>query len=77
MSDSPDSILTRIQSRNRPYEQRIQIQTIRSLSESYDTLFANWKTCPVIRLSVADFDARVPTNIEKLKDELKFYLAKR
>ena len=77
MSDSPDSILTRIQSRNRPYEQRIEIASLRSLSESYDRLFADWQTCPVIRLSVGDFDARVASNIEKLKDELKFYLAKR
>ena len=76
MSDSPESILDRIHNRNRPYEQRIEIASIRSLSESYDRLFADWQTCPVIRLSVGDFDARVPTNIEKLNNEMKYYLAR-
>lgn len=77
MSDSVDAVLDRIHVRNRPYEQQIQPGSIESLSECYEELFAGWQRCPVIRVSVSDFDPRRLENIEQLANEINHYIFNR
>ncbi|HEC02903.1 MAG TPA: 2-amino-4-hydroxy-6-hydroxymethyldihydropteridine diphosphokinase [Phycisphaerales bacterium] len=58
MQHPAKSCLERIHSRNRPYEQQIELPFLEALSGDYDRLFADWNTCPVIRVpNCQDADA--------------------
>lgn len=59
MRDTAQNCLEHIHNRNRPYEQRIDLQFLENLTADYDRLFAEWKTCPVIRApKTEDVDVR-------------------
>lgn len=66
--DSARACLERIHDRNRPYEQQIELPFLETLSDDYDRLFADWKTCPVIRVPKCE-DA----DIDHLADQIKHY----
>jgi 2-amino-4-hydroxy-6-hydroxymethyldihydropteridine diphosphokinase len=75
MQDSSDKCLQRIHKRNRPYEQRIQLQFLDALAAGHQRLFARWRTCPVIRISVSNFDCTKPADINSLANQIKNYVA--
>jgi 2-amino-4-hydroxy-6-hydroxymethyldihydropteridine diphosphokinase len=75
MIDSPKKCLERIHKRNRPYEQKIKLQFLDALAKGHQRLFADWKTCPVIRLSGSDFDCTKPADIDRLVNQIKSYVA--
>jgi 2-amino-4-hydroxy-6-hydroxymethyldihydropteridine diphosphokinase len=75
MMDSSTRCLERIHGRGRPYEQRIELQFLDALSFDYEQLFAEWKTCPVIRIQISEFDCRRDSDIEHLANQVKFYVA--
>jgi 2-amino-4-hydroxy-6-hydroxymethyldihydropteridine diphosphokinase len=66
MQESSQKCLERIHNRNRPYEQRIELQFLKALSRDYEQLFTNWKTCPVIRVSTSE-DADIDNLINQIK----------
>jgi 2-amino-4-hydroxy-6-hydroxymethyldihydropteridine diphosphokinase len=68
MRDSEQNCLERIRSRNRPYEQQIELQFLQALDFGYERLFKNWKSCPVIRISTSQ-----STDVELLADQIKYY----
>lgn len=68
MCDSEHNCLDRIHSRNRPYEQQIELQFLRQLKSDYEQLFKLWKSCPVIRLSTSQ-----STDVDRLADQIKYY----
>ena len=70
MRDSEQNCLERIRSRNRPYEQQIELQFLRALDSGYEQLFKSWKTCPVIHISTLQ-----STDIDHLADQIKYYTA--
>jgi deoxyadenosine/deoxycytidine kinase len=72
MQDSAKNCLERIHTRNRPYEQQIRLQFLERLSCDYEQLFADWKTCPVIRVPKAE-DA----DIDHLANQIEYYTASR
>lgn len=74
LQDSAQRCLERIHRRNRPYEQRINLQFLESLNSDYDQLFACWKTCPIFRLSVSNFDSTREEDIEHLTNQIKSYV---
>jgi deoxyguanosine kinase len=75
LRDSAENCLERIHNRNRPYEQKIQPQFLQALDADYEKLFAEWKTCPVIRLSIPEFDCRKGEDVENLANHIKYYIA--
>jgi deoxyguanosine kinase len=75
LRDSTQKCLQRIHDRNRPYEQRIQLHFLEALSSDYERLFADWKTCPVIRISMPQFDCTRDGDIEHLANQLRHYVA--
>ncbi|MFA5251432.1 MAG: 2-amino-4-hydroxy-6-hydroxymethyldihydropteridine diphosphokinase [Phycisphaerae bacterium] len=75
LTDSVEDCLERIHRRNRPYEQKIQPQFLDSLSRGHDELFADWKKCPVIRLSKSEFDYMRDDNIQHLANQIRSYIA--
>ena len=75
MQDSPQRCLERIQKRNRPYEQKIELQYLKTLGADYETLLADWRTCPVIRVSVSQLDCTKNANIDNLLNQIKSYIA--
>jgi 2-amino-4-hydroxy-6-hydroxymethyldihydropteridine diphosphokinase len=70
MQDSAKNCLDRIHNRNRPYEQQIELRFLEALSSDYGRLFADWKTCPVIRVPKSE-DA----NIQHLAEQIRCYTA--
>jgi deoxyadenosine/deoxycytidine kinase len=75
MVDLPQTCLERIYKRNRPYEQRIKLQFLNALAKGHERLFADWKTCPVIRLSGSNFDCTKPADVDLLANQIKYYVA--
>jgi 2-amino-4-hydroxy-6-hydroxymethyldihydropteridine diphosphokinase len=68
MLDPPQNCLERIHRRNRPYEQQIELQFLRTLDSDYEKLFEQWKSCPVIRVS-----ASRSTDTDSLAKQIKNY----
>ncbi|MHC4488329.1 MAG: 2-amino-4-hydroxy-6-hydroxymethyldihydropteridine diphosphokinase [Planctomycetota bacterium] len=75
MQGSPQECLERIHRRNRPYEQEIELQFLEALDRDYQQLFADWKTCPVIRISMSQFDCTQDGDIEHLANQIRCYVA--
>jgi hypothetical protein len=46
-----------------------------SLSRNHEKLFADWKKCPIIRLSMSDFNYMQDGNIQHLANQIKYYVA--
>jgi deoxyguanosine kinase len=74
LTDFVEDCLERIHRRNRPYEQKIQPQFLDSLSRGHEKLFADWKKCPVIRLSMSEFDYMQDDNIQHFANQIKSYI---
>ncbi len=60
----------RIQQRGRNFERRISPTWLGRLAKAYERLFANWTTCPVLRLDGRTWDARQDATVEYLIPEL-------
>jgi len=75
LQDSAKKCLERIHKRNRPYEQKIKLQFLEALSTDYEQLFADWKLCPVIRISMSKFACTKDRDINHLANQVKWYVA--
>jgi 2-amino-4-hydroxy-6-hydroxymethyldihydropteridine diphosphokinase len=75
LQDSVQKCLEHIHSRNRPYEQEIAPQFLETLHCDYEQLFADWKTCPVIRKQMSELDCTKDADIDHLADQIKSYAA--
>ena len=75
MHDSAEGCLNRIHNRNRPYEQRIELGFLEEISEHYETLFGNWIKSPVMKIATSDLDYSNPGSIEKVIQQIKFYIS--
>lgn len=74
MQDAPQDCLERIHSRNRPYEQQIQLSFLQQLDCDYDQLFADWKLSPVICLPTSKLDYTNDEYFENLIDQINCYV---
>ena len=70
MHDPAQNCLERIHSRNRPYEQQIELQFLQKLDFDYERLFERWKSCPVIRISTSQ-----SKNADSLANQIENYTA--
>ena len=70
MHDPAQNCLERIHSRNRPYEQQIELQFLRWLDSDYEQLFKQWKSCPVIRMSTSQC-----ADADSVAKQIKYYTA--
>jgi len=75
LQDSPQRCLERIHKRNRPYEQKIELQFLEALKCGYEQLFSDWKICPVIRKQMSKSDYTNDTNVEHLANQIRSYIA--
>ncbi|MHC4620943.1 MAG: 2-amino-4-hydroxy-6-hydroxymethyldihydropteridine diphosphokinase [Planctomycetota bacterium] len=75
LQDSVERCLDRIRKRNRPYEQKISPQFLKKLNSDYERLFAGWKSCPVIRIPMSNFDCSRKSDIKYLANQVKSYVA--
>jgi 2-amino-4-hydroxy-6-hydroxymethyldihydropteridine diphosphokinase len=75
LQDSVQKCLERIHERNRPYEQKIELKFLEGLDSDYQHLFAGWKVCPVIRLSISQFNCRRKADAQWLVNQVKHYVA--
>ena len=75
LHDSAENCLQRIHKRNRPYEQKIEPKFLQTLGTEYEQLFAEWKSCPLIRISKSSFDCRRDEDIDHLAEQIKSYIA--
>ena len=75
LTDSVQNCLQRIHKRNRPYEQKIEPQFLENLSSDYEQLFADWKTCSVIRKQMSKSDYTKDAGTDHLANQIKSYVA--
>jgi deoxyguanosine kinase len=75
LKESPAGCLDRIRRRNRPYEQRLELETLEGLAGDYEKLFAGWRTSPVIRLGPDEFNGLDKADVKRLADEVRCYIA--
>jgi 2-amino-4-hydroxy-6-hydroxymethyldihydropteridine diphosphokinase len=75
LQDSAQGCLERIHRRNRPYEQKIELQFLEALDSDYKQLFTDWNTCPVIRVLISEFDCTKDADIIHLAEQIKCYIA--
>jgi len=75
LQDSPEKCLQRIHDRNHPYEQQIEPQFLEALNSDYEELFADWNTCPAIRLSTSQLNYTESNAVENLANQVKCYIA--
>lgn len=75
LTDFAQKCLQRIHKRNRPYEQKIELQFLENLDSDYQQFFANWKASPVIRISISDFDCTKDGEIKRLANQIRSYVA--
>jgi deoxyguanosine kinase len=68
MRDSEQNCLERIHSRNRPYEQQIELRFLQELDFDYERLFEQWKSCPVIRISTSQ-----SMEADSVAKQIKYY----
>jgi 2-amino-4-hydroxy-6-hydroxymethyldihydropteridine diphosphokinase len=74
LQDSPRNCLERIHQRNRPYEQIISLHFLEELNTDYERLFADWKSCPLIRISMSQFDCTRNGDINHLSEQITDYV---
>jgi len=70
--DTAQHCLERIHQRNRRYEQGIQSGFLKHQQDWYNKLYADWKTCPVIRIPAAE--CRTDEQVQKLAAQIQYYL---
>jgi deoxyguanosine kinase len=75
LKDTAQNCLDRIHQRNRPYEQHISLEFLQTQDDDYEELVTTWKQCPVITVSVSEFDCRDAAKIAELTQEIKAYIA--
>ncbi len=76
LHDSPAACMARIDSRNRPYEKKIDLPALEAFAQDYDRLFAGWRKCPVIRLDAGRFNCTDAAQVRVLADEMRHYVWK-
>lgn len=74
LEDSPANCLTRIHSRNRPYEQRMTLEFLEMLDGDYKRLFAGWKACPVIRIPATRLTGYSQDVVDHVVRQVRAYL---
>ena len=74
LQDSAQGCLERIHRRNRPYEQKIELKFLEALNNDYRQLFKDWKTCPIVRKQVSQFDCTKNTDLQHLANQIKCYI---
>ncbi len=72
LRSSPQECLRRIRSRNRPYEQQINLNFLKALEAGYERLLADWKVCPAITLN--DFDCLNQKAVDALSRQIEYYV---
>ncbi len=75
LQDCPENCLQRVHKRNRSYEQQIELNFLRDLGKDYDVLFADWKACPLLRISMSQFDCTNEDDVARLAGEIGSYVA--
>jgi len=75
LKDTARNCLKRIVKRNRPYEQKIDLKFLDAFESDYENFFNNWKTCPVIRIELCEFDCTKPADVDNLSNQIKSYIA--
>jgi len=75
LMDSPEECLTRIHRRNRSYEQDIRADFLARLHGDYEQLFADWRTCPVVRVPAGELISGGDAAVEHLAGQVRAYVA--
>ncbi|MCD4830252.1 MAG: 2-amino-4-hydroxy-6-hydroxymethyldihydropteridine diphosphokinase [Anaerohalosphaeraceae bacterium] len=71
----PRLCLERIHSRNRPYEQDIDLDFLQSLDAEYERLFSDWTKSPLFRIDSAECDFRRTDCVESLAEKIEAYIS--
>jgi len=74
LSLEPEKCLQRIHSRNRPYEQGIDLDFLGTLNAQYEKLFSSWNRCPLFRIDSSKYDFRNSDQAKSFAEKIKHYI---
>lgn len=66
--------LERIHTRNRPYEQSIELESLELLADKYEKLFTQWDRSPVISIDAEEFNSLDDSMMNDLADRVRYYI---
>lgn len=72
LQDTLENCLSRIQERNRPYEQHIELSFLKHLADGYEKLYTEYTGCPVIRLQTKECFS--DKQVDRIATEIDSYL---
>ena len=73
---SAANCLERIKRRNRPFEQKIDLQFLEKLHIGYEELFAGFNRCPVVMIDAGSFDFRQSQQVEQFGRKINYYIGR-
>lgn len=76
LKDKPQAAMERIHKRNRPYEQKIKLKSLKQLAADYKNLFDHWDKSPVITISVSKFNCMDPPSVAMLAAQVERYICR-
>jgi deoxyguanosine kinase len=74
VQDSSQRCLDRIRRRSRPYEEGIQASFLDTLMHDYQTLLADWRQCPVMRVQADLLNCLVDGDVKKVVGQVNHYI---
>ncbi len=76
LKSSPANCLQRIRARNRPFEQKIDLQFLEKLHAGYEELFEKFNRCPVITMDADKYDFRQNDEVVKFGKKINYYIGR-
>ena len=71
LQDTVEACLERITERGRPFERALNTDWLSPFAQAYESLMANWKACPVVRIDRQGLDFHDPSDINQIKIQVE------
>ncbi|MCH9021484.1 MAG: deoxynucleoside kinase [Planctomycetes bacterium] len=70
LQDTMEACLERIAERGRPFERSLNTDWLSRFAQAYESLMADWKICPVVRVDRSGLDLRDSAVVERIGDRV-------
>lgn len=71
LQDTVEACLERIAERDRPFERSMHANWLSRFAQAYESLMADWKACPVVRVDRHGLDLHDPSAINQIRNQVE------
>jgi len=71
LQDTVEACLERIVERDRPFERSLNADWLSRFAQAYESLMADWKACPVVRVDRHGLDLHDPSTINQIRNQVE------